>query len=213
LKKFILSSTSEVYAGAVELGLVPVPTDEGAPLVIQSIENMRWSYAAGKIAAEFGVLGAANQFEFPATIVRFHNVYGPRMGEQHVIPQFLKRATQGDLSLRGSENTRSFIFVDDAVRAIAEVAANPNSSGKVINIGTNHELSIRDLAAKILKFADISGPVIPRDSPDGSVSRRCPDLTALVSLTGFIPRFGLDEGLEKTVEFYLDAWGYNLAKP
>jgi UDP-glucose 4-epimerase len=213
LKKFILSSTSEVYAGAVELGLSPVPTNEETPLVINSVDNMRWSYAAGKIAAEFGAFGAASQFGFPSTVVRFHNVYGPRMGEQHVIPQFLRRAAQGDFSLKGSDNTRSFIFVEDAVRALAGVAEIDESSGQVINIGTDYEIKIKDLAERILDIAGIPGDLVLQNSPDGSVSRRCPDLRVLRSLTGFVPAIGLDEGLERTIKFYLGAWGYNLAKP
>jgi nucleoside-diphosphate-sugar epimerase len=203
IKRFLLTSTSEVYAGAIETGLSEIPTAEDTPLVIQDTKNMRWSYAAGKIAAEMAMLAAASQFNLPATIIRFHNVYGPRMGSQHVIPQFLERLQTGDFKLFGGDNTRSFIYVQDAIQATTSAAIASESQGQVVHIGTRQEVSIESLAQQIMAIAGINGSLDVLSAPEGSVSRRCPDTTFLNKVVGFVPTISLDEGLRLTIPYYL----------
>lgn len=198
LRGFLLTSTSEVYAGAVEMGLTNVPTGESTPVAIQSQSNMRWSYAAGKIAAEQAVLGAFAQFEFPGSVLRYHNVYGPRMGSDHVIPQLMERFENGDYRVLGSENTRSFVYVDDAVEGTVAILESPKSLGRVTHLGTEHEVPIYELAALILEELGIQGELIPEIAPKGSVNRRCPDTTFLREQIGFAPKVDLITGLHLT---------------
>lgn len=198
LKGFLLTSTSEVYAGAVEAGLAAVPTGEATPVTIQSQSNMRWSYAAGKIAAEQAVLGAFAQYGFPGSILRYHNVYGPRMGSDHVIPQLMERFDNGDFRVLGSDNTRSFIYVDDAVEGTIAILKSPKSRGRVTHLGTEHEVPISELAKLIMKEFEITGELISENAPLGSVRRRCPDTSFLRNEIGFTPQIDLSTGLHLT---------------
>ena len=202
IKRLLLTSTSEVYAGAVETGLAKIPTAETTPLVIQDSQNMRWSYAAGKIAAEMALTAASSQFRMPITIVRFHNVYGPRMGSQHVIPEFIDRMAKGNFTLFGGLNTRSFIYIKDAVSATVVAATAVASEGEIVHIGTDHEVTIEYLAQEIMALAGIKGALEVQSAPEGSVSRRCPDARFLNNVLGFTPEVSLTEGLRLTIPYY-----------
>jgi nucleoside-diphosphate-sugar epimerase len=204
LKRFIFSSTSETYAGAVSRFQYPVPTDEQVPLVIDDITNPRWSYAAGKIASESAVIAAGLELSIPWTILRYHNVYGPRMGDKHVIPDFLRRLQEGIYELYGADDTRSFMYVDDAVRASIDVALSPVSVKEIVNIGEELEIKIIDLALEILKIQGIDHEITVFPSPAGSVNRRSPDITKLKHLIMFVPRYTLEDGLKKTLDWYLN---------
>lgn len=205
LKRFVLTSTSEVYAGAVELGLAQVPTSEKTPLVIADQGNPRWSYAAGKIAAEQALLGANRQFDFPATILRFHNVYGPRMGTDHVIPQLIERFRSGDYRVLGGANSRSFIFVRDAVMGTIALALSPKSLGRVAHLGTRREIKIEELAKLILQKMGKDSDLHIEDAPEGSVLRRTPDTSFMEEEIGFTPLEELESGLDKMLEYSLQA--------
>jgi len=209
VKRFLLTSTSEVYAGAIETGLSEIPTPETTPLVIKDSKNMRWSYAAGKIASEMATMAAANQYGLPATIIRFHNVYGPRMGSQHVIPEFLERLKKEDFTLFGADNTRSFIYVRDAIVATAAAAAADESENEIVHIGTSVEVTIRELAQQIMAISGIRGNLKIHSAPKGSVSRRCPDTRFLREVIGFTPEISLYEGLSLTIPYYIKAHDKN----
>jgi UDP-glucose 4-epimerase len=202
ITRFVFSGTSESYAGAVDKFGWQVPTGEDVPLVISDVTNSRWSYAAGKTASEAMVFAASKQFGIPVSVVRFHNVYGPRMGSKHVIPEFINRAKEGIFSLYGSENVRSFIYVDDAIGATLQVATSEKALNAVVHIGTGQEVSMTQLAEKIMSIGAWRGELKAFPAPEGSVSRRCPDTSRLESLTGFQPSVSLDEGLKKTIEYY-----------
>jgi UDP-glucose 4-epimerase len=204
IARFVFSGTSESYAGAVDEFNWAVPTSEDVPLVISDITNSRWSYAAGKTASEAMLFAASHQFGTPVSVVRFHNVYGPRMGSKHVIPEFIIRAKEGVFSLYGSENRRSFIYVDDAIAATALVASSPSTLNEVIHVGTRDEVSMLELAEKIMEIADWSAPIMIHPAPEGSVSRRQPDVMKLENMTGFEPLVSLEEGLQRTLNYYLD---------
>ena len=115
LKRFFLASTSEVYASMTALNLSPVPTPENTIVGIDDLKNSRWSYASGKICAESALIGAGNQFGLPWTIGRYHNVYGPRMGDKHFIPDFINRIKKNEFVIYGSNQTRCFTFYKDAI--------------------------------------------------------------------------------------------------
>lgn len=203
LVRFVYAGTSESYASTVTQFGWPVPTGEDVPLSISDVFNPRWSYAASKTHGEVATVSGCRQYGVPFTIVRFHNAYGPRMGDKHVVPDFYIRARLGVYALYGYDDTRSFIYVDDAVRATLAVAAAAEADGQVINIGSEHEIKIADLGERMMAAAGLSGTITLHSSPTGSVKRRCPDLGKLRQLTGFAEAWSLEDGLRATARFYV----------
>ena len=204
VRRFLLSSTSETYASTVEEFNWQIPTSENVPLSVADVQNPRWSYAAAKIACEAAVNSALLQHNTPVTTVRYHNVYGPRMGFQHVIPQFIERARRGVYELHGAANRRSFIYVSDAVRLTKAVAENLGSVGETFHIGTQDEVTMEELADTIMELMGLDGSVNCFDAPAGSVMRRVPDTQKIQSLVENIKTVGLLDGLTKTVDYYLN---------
>ena len=194
---FVFGSSSENYASGADAGTVPIPTPEDVTLSIADIALPRWSYAASKIAGESAVFAAAREGKFAPAVVRFHNVYGPRMGPTHVIPEFLQRCKQraDPFPVYGEEQTRSFLYVDDAAEALRltlRVALNGQSG--LTNIGSSVETRIGDLAALVFDVTGHRPKVDRRPAPPGSVARRVPDVKKLSSL-GFRPRMSLEQGV------------------
>lgn len=199
IDRFVFTGTCESYAGAVDLFNYPVPTDEKVPLVISDVTNPRWSYGASKIVNEVQVVSANEQFGQKYSIIRYHNIYGPGQ-KDHFIPEFYARALQGDLTLYGWENTRSFMYISDAIAATIRVILEESFTNEIVNIGRDDEISIHELAKKILEIASIGGDLILKDAPEGSVRRRCADISKFNRLTWFTPKVSLDEGIKLTLE-------------
>lgn len=199
VKRFIFSGTCESYAGAVDYFNYPVPTDESVPLVITDITNPRWSYAGGKIVNELQVTAANQQLGQQYTIVRYHNVYGPGQRD-HFIPEFYERAKTGDLILHGWDNTRSFMYITDAIEVTKKILFEPAFANEVVNVGVDNEYCIKDVAELILEIANISGNIQLNPAPAGSVKRRCGDITKLHKLTDFKAKVSLADGIKLTLE-------------
>ena len=199
VERFIFTGTCESYAGAVDTFNWAVPTDETVPLVINDVTNPRWSYGGSKIANEVQVIAAHHQFKQDYSIIRYHNVYGPGQVD-HFIPEFFARAKQGDLSLKGWSNTRSFMYVSDAVDATVDILFNDNCKNQIVNVGVADERSIKEIAEIICQQSNITGNLVLEDAPQGSVSRREGDVTKLKSLTNFQPKVSLEEGIRLTLE-------------
>jgi nucleoside-diphosphate-sugar epimerase len=199
------ASTSETYAGGVSSGTVPVPTPEEVPLSVEDIRAPRFAYAASKILGEAAVIHTARARGLRAVTGRFHNVYGPRMGVDHVIPELSLRALRGEdpFRLYGAEQRRAFCHVSDAVEAILRLVATEAARGQIVHIGNdNEETVIEDLARLVLREARIA-PVLDRvPAPAGSVARRCPDITRLRELTGFVPKVSIEAGVRDTFAWY-----------
>jgi UDP-glucuronate decarboxylase len=196
-RAFVFASSSENYASGVDAGQVAVPTPEDVPLSIDQIENPRWSYAASKICGEAAVFGAARLGTLTPVVVRFHNVYGPRMGTTHVIPEMLARckAKTDPFPIFGADQTRSFLYVDDAGRALVRILeAEFGKQGGVYNIGAPEETRIADLADIIFEATGFRPRLDLQPAPPGSVRRRAPDTAKLTKL-GFAPTVGLREGV------------------
>jgi UDP-glucose 4-epimerase/UDP-glucuronate decarboxylase len=196
-KTFFFASSSENYAASVDRGHARIPTPEDVLLSIDDIALPRWSYAASKIAGESAVFGAARAGGFTPIVVRFHNVYGPRMGPTHVIPEFLARARQrvDPFPIFGADQTRSFLHVEDAGRALRTVlGAALEKQGGLYNIGSEVETVIADLAQVVFDVTGFHPRVDARPAPPGSVRRRVPDTSKLRAL-GFAPRRSLREGI------------------
>ena len=203
LERFVYAGSSEAYAGTVSTFGWSVPTGEDVPLCISDPRNVRWSYGGSKLHGEVMLNAAGAELGVPFTIIRYHNVYGPRMGDKHVVPDFLNRMRSGVYSLYGHEDTRAFMYIDDAVRATLELAACPGAAGETVNVGSERETRILDLAREMMSLAGVAAELELHDSPPGSVRRRAPDTTKLKSLLGFHEEWSLREGLRRTMEFYL----------
>ena len=198
---FFYAGSSEAYASSVTRFDWPVPTDEAVPLGIDDPKNVRWSYGGSKLHGEIACFAAQAELGIPVVVGRFHNAYGPDMGIHHVIPDFINRGREGVFELYGASNTRSFIYIEDAVRAVVAVAE--QARGEVVNIGSPDEISMRELARVIMAEAGWHGDVVEFDAPAGSVERRAPDVTRLgeyLDTTGFVP---IGEGIRRTLPSYL----------
>jgi len=205
--KLLFSSSSETYAGALKLlgEKFPIPTPEEVPLVVNDPSNVRWSYGGSKILSEVAIHSYAKAKNMKNwSIIRYHNIYGPRMGFEHVIPQFIERIVKKEnpFKILGGEETRTFCYIDDAIRATQLVMESPETSGKTIHIGrSDDEIKIIDMAKKLFEVVGINSEIEILPAPEGSVKRRCPDTTKLRNL-GFRAEVSLDEGLKKCFEWY-----------
>ena len=208
--RVLFSSSSEVYSGTEMVGLdLPIPTPETVPLAISDIKNPRVSYALTKMWGEAYATYLAEKNNVFAISVRYHNIFGPMMGYNHVIPQVILRILSKEKPFRviAAEQTRSFCWVGDAAKATNLVMESENiDPGSVVHIGNeNGEIKISEIYDLLF---DISGWSPERKinfpAPQGSVSRRCPDTTKLQLLTGYIPDTPLRQGLEKTVAWYTE---------
>ena len=203
--KFLFSSSSETYAGTLKLlgEKFPIPTPEEIPLAIDNPSNPRWSYGGGKIIAEITVHSYAHLHDFDYSIIRYHNIYGPRMGTEHVIPKFIERIIKKEnpFKIFGGTETRTFCYINDAVKA-TQLVMEKETKGKTIHIGrSDEEIKIIDLAKKLFSLAEVNPEIKTLPAPEGCVKRRCPDITKLTGL-GYKPEITLDKGLEKTFKWY-----------
>ncbi len=194
----LFASSSEAYAFGLEKGWLPLPTPEDVPLGILEPSLPRWSYAASKLAGESAVFAAAREYGFAPIVARFHNVYGPRMPATHVVPELLARCARREdpLVVYGVEQTRSFLHVDDAARALRLlVEAGMTRGGGIWNVGSDVETCIAELAAVCLRASGHTARIEPRAAPAGSVDRRVPDVSRLRAL-GFAPAVPLAAGIQ-----------------
>jgi len=207
--KLLFSSSSEAYAGTIKLlkDKFPIPTPEEIPLTIDNPKNLRWSYGASKILSEVAIHSYAKAHNMKNfAIIRYHNIYGPRMGFEHVIPQFIERIQKKEnpFKIFGGQETRTFCYIDDAVKATRLVMESEKTNGQTIHIGrSDGEIKIIDLAKNLFEIAEVNPKIDIQKAPEGSVMRRCPDVSKLKAL-GFIPKVNLDEGLKKCFEWYKD---------
>jgi len=202
LKRFIYAGSSESYACSITKFNWSVPTDETVPLGIEDPLNSRWSYGGSKMHGELSCVAANKQFNTPFTILRYHNIYGPRMGDKHVIPDFIDRARRGCFELYGYDDTRSFLYVTDAVEATVECATHPKAENQIIHLGSEEEVKIIDLATEMMKLMGSDKELLLNPSPDGSVKRRAPNVSKLKRLIQFEPKYSLQEGLRNTIQYY-----------
>lgn len=200
--RFIYAGSSESYASTVSKFGWAVPTAEDVPLCIEDPTNARWSYGVSKLHGEVLTCAACKQFGVPYTAIRYHNVYGPRMGDKHVVPDFVQRMNRGIYALYGHEDTRSFLYIDDAVDATLGLAMSSEAANQIVNVGSTDEVTMAHLGELMMKVAGIDAPIELHPSPPGSVKRRAPDVTKLRSLIGFEPRWSLERGLRETVGWY-----------
>lgn len=205
VRELILASSSEVYQAPPM-----IPTDESAPLVVPDVLNPRFSYGGGKIISELLAVNYGRKHFDRVLIFRPHNVYGPNMGREHVIPQFALRMRECfdrqpggtvDFPIQGSgEETRAFIYIDDFTRAVLCVIDRGEAQG-IYHVGTDREASIQELAHMVARSYGREIHIVPGELLKGSTPRRCPDVGKLRRL-GFEPAVSLEDGVRRTVEWY-----------
>jgi len=203
--KILFTSSNEAYASTINLLKGPLPTPENVHLGIDDITNPRWSYGGSKIAGELLFLNYGRQHKFPFTIIRYHNSYGPRMGNEHVVPNFFERILKKEdpFKIYGAKHTRSFCYIDDTIKATQLVMETEKTNGEIVHIGNDQEeISMKDLAEKMFQLFNYRPQVQILDAPRGSVLRRLPDLQKIRKLTDYQPSVDLNEGLKRTMEWY-----------
>jgi nucleoside-diphosphate-sugar epimerase len=202
LRRFLFASTSEVYSGTLENFGLTVPTPETTPLALPGLDRPRTTYMLSKLYGE----AMCQHAGVPFTIVRPHNVYGPRMGLAHVVPELLQRAhnaTDGRLEVFSVDHRRTFCYVEDAVEMMIRSLESPRCEGQTLNVGTQApEVTMAELAALIVKVVGKDLEIVPRAATQGSPKRRCPDMTRAGELTGWESRVGLEDGVRLTYEAY-----------
>ena len=204
LDRFLFISTSEVYAGSLEHFELPIPTPESTPVALPSLDRPRTTYMLSKLYGEAMCLHSG----LPYTIVRPHNVYGPRMGLAHVIPELLQRAheaTDGRLEVYSVEHRRTFCYIDDAVEIIVRALQAPGASGRTLNVGTQApEIAIGTVAELIARVVGKDLQIVPLPATPGSPTRRSPDMSTTSEVTGYASQVDLEEGIRRTYDAYRD---------
>lgn len=205
--RLLYASTSEVYAGSLDImSPFPTPTPESIPIAITDILNPRFSYAASKTYGESLVNAGALESGHPATIIRFHNVYGPRMGYEHVVPELSLRLVRREnpFVLYGSDQSRAFCFVSDAVAGLIAAMADARPEPRILHIGNDQEeTNISDLFDMLCDIAGWQPDTVDRQpAPRGSPTRRCPDITRMREELGVVPLVSLADGLAQTFAWY-----------
>jgi len=204
IRKVVFASTSENYAGTVDAFGYKVPTPEEVPLAIENIAHPRFTYAVTKILGESGFLNYAKMLGFETTIIRYHNVFGPRMGFNHVMPHLVIRFRNGEnpYKIYGHDQTRDFCYITDAVEGTVLSMETPGANGQIYHLGTGVEITIEELTRKTGELMGFTGEYIYAPTYPGSVSRRSPDVTKSKKELGFTAKTTWQQGLKETVDWY-----------
>lgn len=202
-KKVILASTSEVYGKSNK-----VPFSEDDDLVLGPTVKSRWSYACSKAIDEFLALAYYREGKLPVVICRLFNIVGPRQTGRYgmVFPRLIRQALAGeDLTVYGTgKQTRSFLYVEDLMRALLMLVPLPAAEGQVINIGSDAEISIEDLARRIIAVTGSGSGIthMPYEQAyeEGfeDMGRRAADMAKMRTLTGFNPSVDIEEMIRRT---------------
>ena len=198
VSRVVQISTSEVYGTALY-----VPIDEKHPLQAQS------PYSATKIGSDAMATSFYHAFNLPVVIARPFNTYGPRQSARAVIPTIISQIASGaeKIKIGDTQPTRDFNYVLDTCKGIIAVAECDAAVGEVVNIGSNYEVSVGDLFATIKKLmkSDVNFVVEQeRIRPEHSeVQRLWCDNSKIRNLTGFEPDYNLEDGLQRTIDWFM----------
>ena len=194
VKELYLASSSEVYQTPNK-----IPTDEQEVLKIPNIFNPRFSYGGGKILTELMGIHYGKKYFKKLIIFRPHNVYGPNMGNEHVIPEFIKRFSflKGKkFKIQGTgDEIRSFIYIDDFINAF-NLLLKKGKHLNIYNIGTTEKIKIKNLAIKLSKIYNKRIAFKRTSRAKGGTKIRVPKIDKIKKL-GFKVKFNLDQGLQK----------------
>ncbi len=179
---------------------------DDVPLSEEAVPNPLSPYAVSKLAAEYYVRTIGSLWGIETVCLRVFNAYGPgqRMTSVHppVIPNFLRQAMrQGTLVVHGDGGqTRDYVYVKDVVQAMVAAATAPDVDRSVINVGSGTETSVRDLLQLMLEITEGDAQVVYNPRKDPGVSRMCADLSLAREKLNYRPRYGLADGLKRTME-------------
>ena len=200
-----LASTSEVYGKSAQL-----PFAEDGDLVLGPTTTGRWAYACSKAIDEFLAIAYWNERRLPVVVGRLFNTVGPRQTGRYgmVVPRLVRQALEGlPLTVHGDgAQRRCFCHVHDVVGGIAGLMGRDDAIGQVFNIGSDEEVSIRELAERIRERAGSSSEIvtIPYEQAYAAgfedMTRRIPDLRRIEALTGWRPERDLDRILDDVIE-------------
>ncbi|GAB5506230.1 MAG: NAD-dependent epimerase/dehydratase family protein [Rhizobiaceae bacterium] len=205
IDELVLASSSEVYQTA------PVtPTGEDVPLIVPDVMNPRYSYGGGKIISELMAINYGRERIKRVLVFRPHNVFGPDMGFEHVIPEFAMRLVRSSsleqpipFNIQGTgEETRAFIYIDDFTDGLIRVIEKGEHLN-VYHIGTMEEEPVRRIAELSAMALGLDIEIVPGKLTAGSTPRRCADNAKLRGL-GFEQKVSLADGIAKTVTWYRD---------
>lgn len=205
-KTVLIASTSEVYGKSDR-----APFREDDDLVLGPSTINRWSYACSKLLDEFLALAYHKERDLPVIIARLFNTVGPRQTGRYgmVVPRFVRAALR-DVPLRvygDGQQTRCFCYVGDTVRALVALLDHPEAVGKIFNVGNPQEVSILELAQRVVKLANSSSPIVlvpyehAYEAGFEDMRRRVPDISRLTALTGFRPTLDLDAIIRTVIEY------------
>jgi nucleoside-diphosphate-sugar epimerase len=202
--ELILASSSEVYQTPPS-----VPTDERVPLSVPDPLNPRYSYGGAKLISELMAINYGRMHFQRVVIFRPHNVYGPEMGWEHVLPQLALRMREAvrspedpvPLPIQGTgKESRSFVYIDDFTEGLNLMIERGEHLG-IYNIGTDEEVTIESVVHVVAEYFGRRVRVVPGPLQTGGTPRRCPDITRLAAL-GYKPRVSLREGVPHLVRWY-----------
>lgn len=203
-KKILLASSGEVYGEPKK-----IPTDERVSLVVKDIFNNRYSYGGGKICQDLIARYLISKVVKECIIFRPHNVYGPNMGFDHVIPELMVKSlkAKNKITIEGSgKETRSFCYIDDFLNGLIILIKKRINGFNIFNIGNDYEISINNLTKLIIKNSKKNLLVQNKKLRTGSSKRRCPDIKKIKKL-GYKPIVSLETGIEK-----MKIYDYTLSK-
>lgn len=208
-KRVVITSTSEVYGKRNR-----VPFSEDDDLVMGPTNKGRWSYACSKAIDEFLAIAYWKEKRVPTVIARLFNTVGPRQTGRYgmVIPNFVQQALTGqDITVYGDgTQTRCFTHVSDVVTALIAIAEHPQAVGEVYNIGSDHEISMLELAERIKHLTESASNIVfvPYDEAYEAgfedMMRRVPDIAKIRALIGYNPKVDLDAMLTSIIDYHRD---------
>jgi UDP-glucose 4-epimerase len=201
LKKFFFFSTSEVYSGSIKSKLIKFPTSEEQIITLPKLIDKRSTYLLSKIYGESLCLHS----QVPCLIVRPHNIYGPRMGFSHVIPQLAYKVLNEKkrVLVFNPLHKRTFCFIDDFIEALMLLMVKNKLKHNIYNIGNQHnEINMHDLAKKIVRYYGLKNKICVKKINNSSPKRRVPSILRLKKDINFLNSFSLDQGLKKTLAWY-----------
>jgi UDP-glucose 4-epimerase len=209
-KKVLVASTSEIYGKAMQKEEGLESLSEGDDWTLGATSKRRWAYACSKAMDEFLAQAYYDEHGLSVICARFFNTVGPRQSSRYgmVIPNFVERALAGEpIQVHGDgTQTRCFTHVYDAVRAVRGLLEAPAAEGEVFNVGRPEEISIKQLAERVLSLSGSTSEIsyIPYEEVYGpgfeDMKRRTPDISKLQATIDFAPAFSLEDILHDVID-------------